>query len=93
MIRVWEYDVPEESRAEFERRYDATGDWAQLFSSSDGFHGTELFTSLDRPGRYVTVDRFTDASAWKAFLTEHGDAYHRLDEACESLTTAERELA
>jgi LytS/YehU family sensor histidine kinase len=27
----------------------------QLFSSSDGFRGTELFVSLSDPGRYLTV--------------------------------------
>ena len=93
MVRVWEYDVPEESRAEFERRYGAEGDWAQLFSSSDGFRGTELFASLDNPGRYLTVDRFTDQDAWRAFLSAHGDAYRLLDQATEALTTDERELA
>jgi heme-degrading monooxygenase HmoA len=92
-IRVWEYDVPEESRAEFERRYAADGDWARLFASSAGFHGTELFTSLSVPGRYLTVDRFADEEAWRSFLREHEDAYHRLDLATESLTTDERELA
>ena len=60
MVRVWEYDVPETSRTEFERTYGAAGDWVQLFLSSDGFRGTELFVSLSDPGRYLTVDRFTD---------------------------------
>ena len=55
MVRVWEYDVPETSRAEFERTYGAAGDWVQLFSSSDGFRGTELFVSLSDPGRYLTL--------------------------------------
>jgi heme-degrading monooxygenase HmoA len=93
MVRVWEYDVPEASRAEFERIYGDTGDWAQLFSASDGFRGTELFASLHNPGLYLTVDRFTDETAWRAFLAEHGDAYRRLDEATAALTTDERELA
>ena len=66
MVRVWEYDVSETSRAEFERTYGAAGDWVQLFSSSDGFRGTELFVSLSDPGRYLTVDRFTDEGAWRA---------------------------
>ena len=93
MVRVWEYDVPETSRAEFERTYGAAGDWVKLFSSSDGFRGTELFESLSDPGRYLTVDRFADESAWRAFLTEHGDAYARLDAATKGLTTDECELA
>ena len=93
MVRVWEYDVPEESRAEFERRYGAAGDWALLFSASPGFLGTELFASLSVSGRYVTVDRFADRAAWEHFLADHADTYQRLDETCESLTTDERELA
>jgi heme-degrading monooxygenase HmoA len=93
MVRVWEYDVPEASRAEFERVYGTDGGWAQLLSSSDGFRGTELFASLSHPGRYLTVDRFTDEDAWRAFLAEHRAAYDRLDAATEALTTDERELA
>jgi heme-degrading monooxygenase HmoA len=93
MVRVWEYDVPETSRAEFERTYGAAGDWVQLFSSSDGFRGTELFVSLSDPGRYLTVDRFTDEGAWRAFLSEHCDAYARLDAATKGLTDDECELA
>ena len=93
MVRVWEYDVPETSRAEFERRYGAAGDWAQLFSSCDCFRGTELFASLSDPGRYLTVDRFTDEGAWRAFLTEHRDAYAGLDAATKGPTTDECELA
>jgi heme-degrading monooxygenase HmoA len=92
MVRVWEYDVPEASRAEFERIYGSDGDWAQLFSSSDGFRGTELFASVGNPGRYLTVDRFTDVEDWNAFLADQGDAYRRLDEATVALTTDEREL-
>lgn len=93
LVRVWEYDVPEPARADFERVYGADGDWARLFAESEGFVGTELFASASVPGRYLTVDRFTDEEAWHAFLTEHRGAYERLDAACEGLTESERELA
>ncbi len=93
LVRVWEYDVPEGSREEFERVYGAEGDWAQLFSSSSGYAGTELFASASTPGRYITVDRFTDQATWLAFLAEYRDAYGRLDEQCGRLTSDERELA
>ena len=41
----------------------------------------------------LTVDRFTDEGAWRAFLTEHRDAYARLDAATKGLTTGECEIA
>ena len=93
MIRVWEYEVSEGSVADFERVYGADGAWARLFSSSDGFEGTELFVSLSSPGRYLTVDRFDEEASWRRFQTEHRDAYLALDAESEGLTLSERELA
>ena len=93
MIRVWEYDVPEGSAVEFERVYGADGAWAELFTSSDGFEGTELFVSLSRPGHYLTVDRFKDEASWRRFLVENRAAYAQLDAASEELTRGEWEIA
>ena len=93
MVRVWEYDVVETSSQEFERVYGPTGDWAQLFSLAEGYVGTELFESVSRPGRYLTVDRFDSQDAWVRFLAEHRDAYLRLDALSARLTLSERELA
>ena len=92
MIRVWEYDVPEAAAADFERIYGSDGAWAQLFSSSDGFEGTELFASVSNPGRYLTIDRFRDEASWRRFMVEHREAYLALDAESEALTVAEREL-
>jgi heme-degrading monooxygenase HmoA len=93
MIRVWEYDVDESAAAEFERVYGVDGAWARLFSSSEGFEGTELFASVSNPGRYLTVDRFRDRASWQRFQAEHREAYLALDAESESLTLTERELA
>jgi len=93
MIRVWEYDVTEATAADFERVYGAHGAWAQLFSSSDGFEGTELFASVSISGRYLTVDRFRDEASWRRFQVEHREEYLALDAESEGLTVAERELA
>ena len=92
MIRVWEYDVAEASVADFERVYGADGSWAQLFSTIDGFEGTDLFVSLSGPGRYLTVDRFRDDASWHRFLAEQQEAYAALDAEASGLTLAEREL-
>ncbi len=92
MIRVWEYDVADDAVHDFERAYGADGLWARLFSSASGFGGTELFVSLSRPGRYITVDRFSDQAAWRRFQAEHHDAYVQLDAETERLTLDEREL-
>lgn len=93
LLRVWEYDVPERSRGEFERVYGAEGEWAQLFSSAHGgFEGTELFVSVARPGRYLTIDRFRNEAAWLQFLVTHRDAYRELDALTAGLARVERNL-
>jgi hypothetical protein len=93
LVRVWEYDVRPTSTEEFVRIYAADGEWARLFALSDGYAGTELFVSVDRPSRFLTVDRFSSADAWRTFLAEHQAAYTRLDAACADLTTSEHEVA
>ncbi len=92
LIRVWEYEVVPGREAEFEQLYGSTGAWARLFGRSAGHLGTELYRGLDRPGRYVTVDRFSDVESWQRFLGEHGDDYAELDSRCAQLTTSEIEI-
>jgi heme-degrading monooxygenase HmoA len=93
LTRVWQYDVRPGTEAEFEAAYGADGAWARLFRTSDGYLGTELFRSLDVPGRYLTTDRFVTLADWHEFLAEHRAAYEQLDERCAVLTVAEQELA
>jgi heme-degrading monooxygenase HmoA len=93
LTRVWQYDVRPGSEPEFEAAYSADGAWARLFRTSAGYLGTELFRSVDAPGRYLTVDRFASLAAWRGFLAEHHAAYEQLDDRCAVLTVAEQELA
>jgi heme-degrading monooxygenase HmoA len=93
LTRVWQYDVRPGAEAEFEEAYGADGSWARLFAAGTGYLGTELFRSLDVPGRYLSVDRFLDAPTWHRFLADHGSAYQQLDEQCADLTLTEQELA
>jgi heme-degrading monooxygenase HmoA len=93
LTRVWRYDVRPGSEAEFEAVYGSDGAWARLFRTSDGYLGTELFRSLDVPGRYLTTDRFVGLADWQDFLAEHRAAYEQLDQQCAGLTVAQLELA
>jgi heme-degrading monooxygenase HmoA len=92
LVRVWEYEVVAGREAEFEQLYGSAGAWAQLFARSAGHLSTELYRGVDRPGRYLTVDRFSGADSWQQFLTEHGGDYAELDSRCAELTTSEVEI-
>jgi len=91
-VRVWEYDVVPERAEEFERAYRGDGAWAELFARAEGFVGTELFRSVEAPGRYLTVDRFDSETSWQTFLRDNVADYRGLDESCSGLTLDARAL-
>ncbi len=88
-IVVWTYRVAPENRSEFEVAYGPDGDWVQLFSEGYGFVGTELFTSGDGGGHYLTIDRWESQAVWEAFMRRHGSAYEALDTGLEHLVASE----
>jgi hypothetical protein len=92
LVRVWEYEVVPGRDAEFERLYGSAGAWAQLFARSASHVSTELYRGVDQPGRYLTVDRFSDTDGWQRFLSEHGGDYTELDSRCAQLTTSQVEI-
>jgi heme-degrading monooxygenase HmoA len=89
---IWEYEVAEHDRPEFERVYAATGAWAQLFRHAAGYLESILLRDVARPGHYVTFDRWQSRLAYDAFLALESTAYAALDEQTSGLTIAERQL-
>ena len=92
IVRVWRYRVAEPQRAEFERRYGADGDWAQLFARAEGYLGTQLLRDPLEAGVYLTLDRWRSAADFQAFLARFGAQYAALDRACDALTSEETDL-
>lgn len=89
---VWEFEVEAGLAAEFERHYGPGGTWAALFARADGYVETLLLKDRAAPGRYVTVDRWRDEAAYRAFRTAFSAEYEQLDRECERLTIGERRL-
>lgn len=92
-IRVWEYKVDAEHIDAFHAAYGSDGEWARLFQRGRGYVGTELYGCTDDKSRFVTVDRWADERAWRAFLEEAREAYDRLDERMAHLTVSQEDLA
>ena len=89
---VWEFRVRSERREEFERHYGPEGSWFVLFRQAPGYLGTELLHDRSEPLRYLTIDRWASAEAYRAFRAEFARDYATLDAACEGLTTHEAAL-
>ena len=89
---VWEFLVEDRTSAEFERHYGPAGTWAALFHKAPGYLGTLLLKDISAPGRYLTIDRWQSAEAYRAFRGSFADAYAALDRQCEALTRSEHEI-
>lgn len=88
--RVWDYDVESAQVEAFVAAYGAAGAWTQLFERTTGYAGTQLFRDVDQPNRFLTVDRWTDAACWQAFLDGWGDQYRELDRQLSRLAAGGR---
>jgi heme-degrading monooxygenase HmoA len=91
-VILWQFDITDENTAGFEAAYGASGSWAQLFSRSKDYLGTELLKDAYVPGRYVTVDRWRSEDAFRAFRAQHDAEYEILDRECDSLTGVEMRI-
>ncbi|HUR81695.1 MAG TPA: antibiotic biosynthesis monooxygenase family protein [Thermoanaerobaculia bacterium] len=93
MTIVWKFRIRAGAREEFERHYGPSGTWVQLFRSSRGYLGTELYRSVADDREYLTIDHWVDEAAFRAFRDKHGDAYAALDAQCEALTETEEKIS
>ncbi|WP_406302059.1 antibiotic biosynthesis monooxygenase [Streptomyces sp. NBC_00879] len=92
-VLMYEYDVDATRHSEFERVYGSAGDWADLFRTSPGYLGTDLFRRVDETGdRYLVVDRWSSEQAFLAFKASFGAQYERFSNQTRGLYRAEVRL-
>jgi quinol monooxygenase YgiN len=91
-IIFWEFSVREQYLKEFVSAYGAGGDWTALFERADGYLGTELLRSSQRPGVFMTIDRWEDADCFKVFQSRFGDEYKKLDEQLDAFVSTEKKV-
>jgi heme-degrading monooxygenase HmoA len=86
-VRLWRFEVPEETEDRFLAAYRSNGDWAKLFATAPGFIRTELW--LDGDGIYLTADHWESVTAFEAFQAGLGEEYRRLDAELEGIAGIE----
>jgi heme-degrading monooxygenase HmoA len=69
-VVIWQFEIAEENLASFEASYGDAGPWSQLFRHSPNYLGTELLRDAYIPGSYLTIDRWTSESDFRAFRKE-----------------------
>ena len=63
MVRiVWEFIARADKIKEFEDYYANSGPWAAMFRKNAGYHGSLLLRDMQNPRRFLTIDRWENAS-------------------------------
>ena len=88
-VTLWECEPTPEAVDAFERAYGPGGDWGRFFGTGAGYRGTELLRNLEKPGRYITIDRWDSRSAYLTFVASAAAEYDAIDQRCEALTARE----
>lgn len=91
-VVVWEFRVRPARVDEFITLYNAEGEWAKLFARGDGFLGSHLMRDESAATRFVTIDRWRDATCYEAFQWRHQQDYAALDARCAPLIEHEERL-
>jgi heme-degrading monooxygenase HmoA len=86
---MWAFEVAAGEEEAFLAHYAPGGSWGALFGRAPGYLGTELLRDAARPGRFLTLDRWTDRQAYERFRERHADEYEALDRRCAAFTTSE----
>jgi len=89
---VWEYEVEPAQEEEFLGAYGRDGAWVTLFRNDTAWLGTSLLRDVERPGVFVTIDRWKSADDYARFRAQHAEVYTRIDAICDALTRREARL-
>jgi heme-degrading monooxygenase HmoA len=91
-VIIWQFDVPADRAARFEKLYGPDGDWVRLFARHKGYRGTQLLLDSAAAGRYLTLDFWDSRAAYDDFRATCAADYARIDSAGEGLTASEHKL-
>jgi quinol monooxygenase YgiN len=91
MVRiVWEFIARADKMQEFEDYYANSGPWAAMFRKNSGYHGSVLLRDVQNPRRYLTIDRWENATMHRTMRERFSTEYQELDRAGEAFTESER---
>ncbi len=89
---IWEYRIKPDAESAFREHYGAEGDWVRLFRKAPGYVSTQLYQDREDAHRYITVDRWESAQAFRSFRESFAAEFEELDKLCEGFTMSETPL-
>ncbi|HRE15110.1 MAG TPA: hypothetical protein PLD37_13020 [Usitatibacteraceae bacterium] len=89
---LWRYRAEAGKESKLVQFFSKGGPWAQLHAASKDWLGIELLADDERPGEFVSIERWKSEEGASAFAGEHEADLDRLDRQIEKLTGSEQRI-
>ena len=71
---MWQFDVKDERKAEFEELYGANGEWATMNRQTRSYLGTSFLRDQNRSSRYIVIEYWSEMVVYEQHKTYRSDA-------------------
>ena len=76
---VWQFDVRNERRAEFEELYGAEGEWTKLNRQTRSYLGTSFLRDQNHSSRYLLVEYWSEMVVYEQHRAYQSEAFESLE--------------
>ena len=89
---MWQFDVRDGRKADFERFYGADGDWTALNRHSRSYLGSSFLHDQNQPARYIVIEYWSEALVYEEHKTFHVQRMQDLEVHRNELVTSAEPL-
>ena len=76
---MWQFDVKDERRAEFEELYGVDGEWATMNRQTRSYLGSSFLRDQNRSSRYVVVEYWSEMVVYEQHRAYRSDVIEALE--------------
>ena len=76
---MWQFDVKDERRAEFEELYGVDGEWATMNRQTRSYLGSSFLRDQNRSSRYVVIEYWSEMVVYEQHRAYRSDVIEALE--------------
>ena len=76
---MWQFDVKDERRAEFEELYGVDGEWATMNRQTRSYLGSSFLRDQNRSSRYIVIEYWSEMVVYEQHRAYRSDVIEALE--------------
>jgi hypothetical protein len=82
---MWQFEVKQERKVEFEQLYGVEGEWTAMNRLSRSYLGTSFLHDQNRPSKYILIEYWSEMLVYEQYRTYQADAITSLEQRSQAL--------